>query len=135
MTTRTRWITLTLAIAGSVATIGHTPAPTLRFIQPRANVVLATPQGVEIPVQLRIEPHADNRGYVIVWQDGKSGHSLDGADDAAIHPIKPLMIRVFEGVQTIDAYVLGPGGKTREHTAHQLRVCGGGEAGECLATR
>lgn len=83
-------------------------------------------------MSIRIEPHADNRAYVIAWCNGSSGHTLDGADDAAIHPIttgRLFTIRVYPGRCELTATVFGPGEQVRARATMILRVCGGDE--EC----
>lgn len=109
------------------------PPAAIAFIHPRASVVLAGPYGVDIPVSIRIDPHADNRRYMITWCNGASGHSLDGADDAAVHPIairqdRPFTIRVYPGACELTATVYGPGAnQIRGRVSMDLKVCGGEE--------
>lgn len=111
-------------LLGSRAVAAAPPAVT--FIHPRVPIVLSSPRGTEIPVQLRIEPHADNRGYAIAWCDGASGHTLDGAEDSAIQPaIAPLSVHVGPGDCPFTASVLGAGGKVRASTSFVMHVCGG----------
>jgi hypothetical protein len=109
-----------------------TPAPAVvSFLHPRSPLLLASHTGTDIPVQLRIPPHADNRAYVISWCTGASGHTLDGDDDAAIHPtMKPLTIRVYSGKCELTATVYGPGAtQVRGRASMTLLACGGEE--EC----
>lgn len=107
------------------------PRPAVEFLQPRSPIILAGLTGSEIPVQIRVEPHADNRAYAIVWCDGASAKSLDGENDAAVQPIRPLVIRVFPGRCDLTATVFGPGAEqVRARATLTLRVCGG-EAEEC----
>lgn len=100
--------------------------PAIEILQPHAHVVIAGPRGVELPLQIRIEPHADNRSYLITWcGDGASGQTLDGEDSPALHPEVRLIIRVFPGACEITATVYGPGGSVRGRATHTLLVCGG----------
>lgn len=109
-----------------------TARPPVEFLQPRARVILASLHGTDIPVQIRIEPHVDNRAYAIAWcGEGVHVHTLDGADDAAIHPVSPLTIRVYAGDCDLIATIYGPGDVIRARTTLTLRVCGGGEENAC----
>ncbi len=103
--------------------------PAVRFIQPRAAFILSPPSGTLVAVQIRIAPSAGNRGYTIAWCTGSSSKTLDGADDAAIHPIRPLLIRVYPGTCELRAVVWGEGGRQLAVAELTLRVCGGQE--EC----
>lgn len=107
------------------------PRPAVEFLQPRSRIILASPAGSDIPVQIRIEPHPDNRAYLITWCDGASAKSLDGADEAAVHPIRPLTIRVHPGTCELLARVLGPGGVERGRATLTLHICGG-DVEECV---
>lgn len=109
-----------------------TPArPPIEFVQPRAHVILAGPRGVEIPIQIRVEPHTDNRSYVITWcGDGASAQTLDGDQDSALHPEKPLIVRVYPGACELTAAVYGPNNTLRARVTHTLSVCGGGSDGD-----
>lgn len=103
--------------------------PAVRFIQPRAAFILSPPSGTEISVQVRITPSAPNRGYTLAWCTGSSSKTLGGADDSAIHPIRPLLIRVYPGTCELRAVVWGEGGRQLAMAELTLRVCGDQE--EC----
>jgi hypothetical protein len=110
----------------------HASEPAVKFIHPRAPIALAPPTGTVIPVQLRIEPNAANRAYAITWCNGTHGHTLDGADDAAIQPLeRPLSVRVGPGDCEFVASVFGPGGALRARTSFVMHVCGG-QAEDCV---
>lgn len=116
----------------AMVSIAPKPQPAVAFIQPRVPLVLSGPYGEEIPLQVRIEPHADNRSYMLTWcGTGASGHTLDGADDAAIQPtVKALTIRVFPGDCELTATVYGPGvGQVRARATLTVHVCGGDDEG------
>lgn len=124
---------LLVAVLLAWISLAPKPRPAVEFIHPRVPIVFAGLTGADVPVSIRIEPHADNRAYVIAWCDGASGHSLDGADDAAIHPItttRAFTIRVHPGRCELTATVYGPGAtQVRARVSMTLRVCGGDE--EC----
>ena len=111
-------LVLLLAALGLVAFSANDP---VAFVQPKSHIILAQHGGVEIPIQIRIEPNAENRSYRIEWANGVSARTLDGADDAALQPT--LKIRVFQS-QTIVASVFGPGGKLLYRAELPLEVCG-----------
>lgn len=119
-----RRVYLCCLLLACLANRGDGP-PVVRFLQPRASVILVGPYGSDIPVQLRIPPHADNRSYTIAWVNGQSSHTLDGDNDAAVQPIAPLKVRVYAGRQDLIAEVYGPGGKVRGRAVLPLKVCGG----------
>lgn len=121
------WLVLLAFAMGFLAGVKASAAPApVMFIQPRVPIVLAPPTGTVIPVQIRIEPHAENRAYAITWCDGAHGHSLDGAEDAAIQPVaKALDVRVGPGDCEFIASVFGAGGKVRARTSLVIHVCGG----------
>lgn len=128
------WFVIIIFLAGILLGVSAraiaAPAPVM-FVQPRVPIVLAPPTGTVIPVQLRIERHPDNRAYAITWCDGSSAHTLDGADDAAIQPMRPLNVRVAPGDCAFTATVFGAGGKSRATTSFVMHVCGGQE-GDCI---
>lgn len=131
-----RWL-----VAACLVGVSLTPAaprPAVEFLQPRSPIILAGITGTEIPVSIRIEPHADNRAYVIAWCDGASGHSLDGADDAAVHPITtthPFTIRVFPGRCELTATVYGPAPDHVRARATLSLCIRGGEDDDCDTLR
>lgn len=94
----------------------------VRFIQPKSSIVLGSPAGVEVPIQVKITPHEDNRSYRIQWADGSSGKSLYGLDEPATQPA--FKVRIHES-QTIVATVFGAGGKVLGRTEFPIKVCGG----------
>lgn len=105
------------------------PAPAIAFIQPRSHVVLAPPTGIVVPVQTRVTRDAGNRWWQLEWDGagcaGSSGHSLDGADSAAVQPEDaPLHVRVGAGHCLFVAVVLGADGKARSRATFDLNVCG-----------
>lgn len=99
--------------------------PPVAFIQPRSRVVLASPYGTEIPVQVRVEPTTANRALVIEWCTGRSARSLDGADDTAVQPIKPLSVRVFAGTCVFTATVYDSNRKQLARAQLDVHVCDG----------
>ena len=114
-----RRLALFSVLALVALTDSHDP---IRFLQPKSPIVLGSPSGVEIPVQVKILPHEDNRSYRIEWADGSSGKSLYGADEPATQP--PFRVRIHES-QTIVATVYGSGGKVRGRVEFPIKVCGG----------
>lgn len=102
------------------------PVEPLRFVHPRSTVSLT---GGEIPVQVWVQRHPDNRAVRISWDgvgcNGSSTKSMDGQYEAAVQPpMAPLKVRMTPGVCTITAEVLGPGGKLRHRTFLEMRICG-----------
>ena len=102
-------------------------APLVTFLQPKRAFVLEHPRGVDIPVQLRVEPHADNRAVSLTYCDGAFAWPLEGADDSVVQPVAPLTFHIFESCLFV-ATVLGPGGKVRARAVLDMKVCGGLEA-------
>lgn len=113
-------------LIGALLLVALTDGKPVSFIQPKSAVILASPYGAEIPLQVRIEPSPLNRGYRIDWDGGASARSLNGDEEPALQP--PLTIRVFQS-QTIVARVFGEGGKQIARAEFNLKVCGGSE--EC----
>lgn len=128
------WLIVAAFVAGILlgTRVAAAAPPAVRFIQPRVPIVLSAPTGTEIPVQLRIEPDAANRGYTITWCDGSHAHTLDGADDSAIQPaVRPLSVRVAPGDCEFTASIFGAGGQLRARTSFVMHVCGG-QDGDCV---
>lgn len=114
-----RKISLFGVLALVALTDSHDP---IKFIQPKSAIVMGSPSGVEIPVQVKILPHADNRFYRIEWADGSSGKSLMGDEEPATQPM--FRVRLHDS-QTIIATVFGAGGKVLGRTEFPIKVCGG----------
>jgi hypothetical protein len=128
------WLVIAAFVVGLLvgARAAAAAPPAVRFVQPRVPIVLSAPTGTEIPVQLRIEPDADNRSYAIAWCDGAHAHTLDGADESAMQPAaRPLLVRVAPGDCEFVASVFGAGGKVRARTSFVMHVCGG-QDGDCM---
>jgi hypothetical protein len=125
-----RILLLSMALCLTAASEGHDE---IRFVHPKRAVILASPGGVDIPVQTFVVPNAANRAWRLEWQGatcgGSSTKDLAGEDDRALHPIQPIHVRAGYGVCVFAAAVYGAGGKLRARTQLEVRVCGGGE--EC----
>lgn len=105
----------------------------LRFVQPRASVVLSGMTGVEIPVQLIVERHSENRALEIAWNGptcaGRSVMQLDAEFAERLQPpMKAAKIRMGPGKCEIAASVFGPGGRIRHRRTFVMTVCGGAES-------
>lgn len=120
--------TLWLAVVCLALTDGHDP---VRFVHPRARIVLASPAGVDIPVQTYVTPHPDNRSVTIAWDGeacgGSSSGELDGEYARALYPLEPLKVRLYQGECLFVAVVYGAAGKLRARRELPVKVCGGGD--------
>jgi len=125
-----RVIRRSLAAPVLLAILGlRADAPRITFLHPKRTVVLATPHGVEIPVQARVPRDPDNRAFRLTWDgdscQGEWSHTLDGEDESILHPIEPIRVRLFAGVCTFRAAVYGPGDTLRDAALLDVRVCDG----------
>lgn len=119
-----RRLALFSVLALVALTENHNP---ISFIQPKSRIVLSDPRGVDVLVQTKITPSDQNRWFRLEWPDGVSMKSLNGSDESAIQPEKPLKIRVFPGKTQIIASVFGSGQKLLGREILELSVCGGEE--------
>ena len=122
---RTRYVVLLLVLCG----VGLADAKRVRFIQPRASVVLSGPYGVVIPVQTYVPRDERNRVWVLTWDGegcgGSSMHTLMGDEDSAIQPESPISVRVTPGLCVFAVAILGAGGVTLTRAELPVQVCGG----------
>jgi len=124
----------TLLLIPILVCVALTDGHDLKFLHPKARMVIVGVRRVEIPVQIWIERHPDNRAYRIDWSGescpgGSSAKTLDGDRESRVHPeFKPLAVSLTQaGVCQIAASVYGPGGKVRSATAIEIKGCGGGD--------
>lgn len=116
-----------LAVVAALALSGGSSP--IRFLHPRASVVLVGPPGADVPIQCRVENHPDNRWFAIAWSGpgcaGSWGKSMDGEAESAIQPIQPIMARVHEGECVFVAAAFDGDGKERARAEFTVRACGG----------
>jgi hypothetical protein len=120
---------VTAACAPSVR-LKDRPTEPLRFIHPKSPLSMSGMSGVDIPVQVWVLQHEDNRVVDITWGGancaGRFAWTLDGKYEAAVQPpMGPFNVRMGPGLCTIVAEVLGPGGKLRHRAVYEMRICGG----------
>ena len=124
------WLLLSLLLLPT-----EKPRPVVEFLHPRVPIVLSGLAGVDVPVSIRIDPHPDNRRYVIAWCNGASARSLDGDNEAAVQPERLgkqslWTVRMSPGSCELTATVYGPGmDQIRGRASMVVKVCGGDE--EC----
>ena len=103
-----------------------------RFIYPDRPIVFTLSGSVEITAQWYIRRHADNRKYRMAWNGPNCGGAredpIQGADDAAVFPASPALIRVCEGENELRLTVYGPGDTVRDGATMMVRVCGSAES-------
>jgi hypothetical protein len=116
---------LFLPLLGCLALSGEP----IKFIQPKRAFIMASPSGVELWAQVRIEPSANNRSYTLVWPGGSTSRELDGEDAPATQ--ESVKVRLFPGEQHLIAVVFGPGEKELSRVDYKLTVCGGMD-GDCV---
>lgn len=124
-----RYAVLMLALCG----VALTEPPKTRFLTPRPRIVVRTPQQeLYVPVQWYIARHPDNRAYLVTcrgacyWTAGPD--SMDGDRHEAILPWKPVNVALDGyGVATFTLSVFGAGGKLRETSTTEVKVCGDNE--------
>ena len=105
---------------GVVCLMATASEPPIKFLHPKSRLILLGAKSVEIPVQLWIKRHPENRSYRITWDGehcgGSSARTLDGDQDSQIHPPQwdQVKVRVTGiGTCTVWASVYGSGGKIR----------------------
>jgi hypothetical protein len=110
--------------------VALTDTPKTRFLQPRATVLLWSPnRSLILPVQWYISRHPDNRAYAVTcrgacyWSAGPD--SMEGENHEAIMPRQPTKVEIDQpGVAVFSLFVYGAGGKVREMVEHRIKVCG-----------
>jgi hypothetical protein len=106
----------------------------LRFLQPKAQLVMRSPQQeLVLYAQWYIPRHPDNRSFVAScrgachWTAGPD--SMEGENHEAIMPRQPVKVAIDGyGVAEFTLSVFGPGGKLRETITHAVKVCGNPES-------
>jgi hypothetical protein len=121
--------------------ISSADAP-VRFIHPRARVVLSGIRGVDIPVQAWIERNAAHRLFEIRWQlvgdDTYQSHSktVDGENEPTLFPDYGWMtVRLTPGEWVLTAlgcteHAEGRCTRSRVQGTTTIRVCGGESCGD-----
>lgn len=97
------------------------------FIQPRSLFAIAAYGGIEIPVQARVERHADNRAFRLAWDgDGCGGASwrqLEGEDASALQPNDtPVLVLASAGRCVFVAEVYAANRKLRGRAQIEVDV-------------
>ncbi len=105
------------------------PVEPLWFIHPKTHVALSGVTGLDIPVQVWVLRHKDNRQITIAWSgagcSGSSSMMLDGQYEAAVYPaFRYLLVRMGPGVCILEAVVYGAGGKVLQRATFEMTIMG-----------